>query len=71
LKSVLLPDSGNVRLQSNVRSLLFDGTRGTVSPTGTVRVIGADGRAVHQVVNVLGRVRACSPQRALPGYRAC
>jgi len=71
LKTVLLPASGRVRMQSNARSMLFDGTRGTVSPTGTVRVIGSDGRALHQVVNVMGRVRTCSPQRSIPGYRAC
>lgn len=51
--------------------MLFDGTRGTVSPTGTVRVIGSDGRALHKVVNVMGRVRTCSPQRSISGYRPC
>jgi type IV fimbrial biogenesis protein FimT len=71
LKTVHLPASGTVRLQSNARSMLFDGIRGTVSPTGTVRVIGSDGRALHQVVNVMGRVRSCSPQRSITGYRAC
>lgn len=71
LKTVQLPASGSVRLQSNARSILFDGTRGTVSPTATVRVIGSDGRALHQVVNVMGRIRTCSPQRSMPGYRAC
>lgn len=71
LKTVHLPVSGTVRLQSSARSMLFDGTRGTVSPTGTVRVIGSDGRALHKVVNVMGRVRTCSPQRSISGYRPC
>jgi type IV fimbrial biogenesis protein FimT len=71
LKTLHLPASGTVRLQSNAGSMLFDGTRGTISPTGTVRVIGSDGRALHQVVNVMGRIRTCAPQRSIPGYRTC
>jgi type IV fimbrial biogenesis protein FimT len=60
-----------VTLNANVRSMLFDAVRGTVTPTGTVRVVGRDGRAVHQVVSVMGRVRSCAPAPGLPGYRAC
>jgi type IV fimbrial biogenesis protein FimT len=71
LKTVHLPASGTVRTQSNARSMLFDGRRGTVSPSATVRVIGSDGRALHQVVNVMGRVRSCSPQGSVAGYRSC
>lgn len=71
LKSVRLATTEDVRILSNAQSMLFDGLRGTVSPSGTVRVIGASGHAVHQIVNVLGRMRTCSPQPALPGYRAC
>jgi len=36
-----------------------------------LRVLGANGRAVHHVVNVMGRVRSCSPLNAMPGYTAC
>jgi type IV fimbrial biogenesis protein FimT len=28
-------------------------------------------RAVHLVVNLMGRVRSCSPGNTVPGYRAC
>lgn len=58
-------------LQSNAASIAFDPLHGTVTPTATWRVIGADGRAIHHVVNVMGRVRSCSPDALVPGYRAC
>lgn len=58
-------------LQANAASMLFDPVRGTTTPTATVRVAAADGRAIHQVVNIMGRVRSCSPGGAVPGYRAC
>jgi type IV fimbrial biogenesis protein FimT len=59
-----------VRLQSNSRSVGFEPLRGMVTPTATVQVVGASGAAVHQVINVMGRVRSCTPN-GLPGYRAC
>jgi type IV fimbrial biogenesis protein FimT len=71
IKTVLLPTADRVSLQANVSSLLFDPLHGTSSPTGTLRLIGSNDRAVHHVINVMGRVRSCSPQAAMPGYRAC
>ena len=41
--------------------------KGTVTPTATLRVEARDGRAIHQVVNLLGRVRSCSPQGRIAG----
>ncbi len=63
--------SPRITLQSNAASIAFDPLHGTVTPTATWRVQGRDGRAIHHVVNVMGRVRSCSPDAALPGYRAC
>ena len=71
VKTVMVADSDNVRLQTNVASVLFDPMHGTSSPTGTLRVIGAHGRAIHHVINIMGRTRSCSPQPAMPGYRTC
>ena len=71
IKSVHLPASGPVRLQANVNSMLFDPLRGTVTPTGTLRLTDTQGRAIHHVVNVMGRARACSPGGQVPGVRAC
>lgn len=59
------------RLASVGSSLLFDGDRGTVTPTATLKVTDARGRAIHQVVNIMGRVRSCSPQSEVAGYKAC
>jgi type IV fimbrial biogenesis protein FimT len=58
-------------LTSNSRSIQFDPVRGTVTPTATVRVTGSRGAAIHQVINVMGRVRSCSPAPALSGYATC
>ena len=71
VKTVALTAADRVSLQTNVASVLFDPLHGTSTPTGTLRVIGQQGRAVHHVINVMGRVRSCSPQGAMPGYRAC
>ncbi|MFT3956188.1 MAG: GspH/FimT family protein [Piscinibacter sp.] len=60
-----------VSLQSNTASIAFDPLHGTVTPTATWRISAADGRAIHHVVNVMGRVRSCSPLATVPGYRAC
>jgi len=71
IKTVTIATAERVALQANVASVLFDPLHGTSTPTGTLRVTGANGRAIHHVINVMGRVRSCSPQAAVPGYRAC
>jgi type IV fimbrial biogenesis protein FimT len=63
--------SDRLALQSNTASIAFDPLHGTASPAATLRVTGADGRAIHHVVNVMGRVRSCSPAGAVPGHRPC
>jgi len=71
LKTVRLPLAEHVSLQGNVASVLFDPLHGTSTPSGTLRVVGAQDRTVQHTINVMGRVRSCSPQAAVPGYRAC
>ena len=71
LKTAFSPAGSGVAVQANVASMRFDPINGTVTPAGTVRVTVADGRAVHHVVNIMGRVRSCSPGGAIKGYRAC
>lgn len=63
--------SSGVTLHGNASSIAFDPVHGTATPAATWRVTGRDGRAVHHVVNVMGRVRSCSPAAAVPGYPAC
>ena len=60
-----------VQLRSNVASMVLDPTKGTVSPTGTLRLIGREQHAVHLVVNIMGRARMCTPSAGLPGYAVC
>ncbi|WP_395699198.1 GspH/FimT family pseudopilin [Aquabacterium sp.] len=62
---------GSVRLTTTKVSLAFDPQRGTVTPTATLKLADAQGRALHQIVNIMGRVRSCSPQPAALGVRAC
>ena len=71
IQSVVLPGTERVRVVGNVGSIVFDPLHGTSTPTATLRLLDARGRAIHHVVNVLGRVRSCSPQAAIAGYPAC
>jgi type IV fimbrial biogenesis protein FimT len=71
LRVATLPGAGRVTLSSSSASMLFDAERGTVTPTGTLRLRLADGRAVHHVVNIMGRVRTCSPAGRVAGHPVC
>lgn len=71
LRSVRFAAADTVALQSNVASIRFDPLHGTCSPTGTLKVVVPSGRAVHQVVNLMGRVRSCSPHGSVSGHAAC
>jgi len=71
LRSVRLAAGDAVSLKSNSRSVLFDPVRGTSTPTATIQLKSGNGMAIHQVVNIMGRVRSCSPAPALSGYVRC
>lgn len=71
LRSAVLPTAAGLRLASNVASMSIDAQYGTVTPAATVRITGAGGAALHQVVNVMGRVRTCAPAGGWAGVRAC
>ena len=71
IKSNFFPVSRGVSLAANVASMRFDQTNGTVSPTATVRVRATKGSEVRHVVNIMGRVRSCSPGASAQGYKAC
>jgi len=70
IKTVVLVAADRVSVNANVASITFDPLHGTSTPTGTLRLVGTGGRAVHHVVNVMGRVRSCTPN-GVPGWRAC
>lgn len=69
-RSLSFPAGGPVQVRANVGSILFHPVHGTSTPAGTVRVVARSGAALHQVVNIMGRVRACSPN-GVSGYPAC
>jgi type IV fimbrial biogenesis protein FimT len=71
LRAVSFASQGMVQVRSASKSITFDPVRGTVTPTATLRVEARDGRRIHQIVNLLGRVRSCSPQTNGTGERAC
>jgi type IV fimbrial biogenesis protein FimT len=58
------PAGAGVSVSANVSAMRLDALHGTVSPAGTVRVASPLGPALHQVVNVMGRVRTCVPAAA-------
>ena len=71
IKTVYVALAQQVSVQANVGSILFDPLHGTSSPTGTVKALNAQGGAIHHIVNIMGRVRSCSPAGAVAGYRNC
>ena len=73
LKTVSVPASTGLSVQANVASILFDPLHGTSTPTGTLRAMSVTAGSIHHIVNVLGRVRTCTPigSPVLPSYRTC
>ena len=71
LRHEALPAAGGVSLATLPRPLVFDGRKATVTPTATLRLTARDGRAIHQVVNIMGRVRSCSHGGPVAGLRPC
>lgn len=59
-----------VAIASNSDSVAFSADFGTATPTATVRVLNAAGEEIQVVVNVMGRVRSCSPTATLKALQA-
>jgi type IV fimbrial biogenesis protein FimT len=62
------PSNSAVTLQSNSSAIAFDAIKGTVTPTATFKLSTPSGERVHNVINIMGRVRSCSPA---PGQTSC
>lgn len=71
LRTALLPQRDTITLSAATHSVLFDGRKGTVSPTVTFKLTDGRGRSIHQIVNILGRLRSCSPGGQVPGIKPC
>jgi type IV fimbrial biogenesis protein FimT len=71
VRTLVLPAPSRVHLSANVSRMAFDPLLGTVTPTATLRAESREGAAVHQIVSLVGRVRACSPGGRVSGMPAC
>lgn len=71
LRAFALSADDRVQIRSTVKSLTFDPVKGTVTPAATLRAEAKDGLTLHRVVNLLGRVRSCSPGGKVIGEKAC
>jgi type IV fimbrial biogenesis protein FimT len=69
-RQVTLPATGPVHLTSRNVSIAFDPDHGTVTPTTTFKLQAGTGKTLLQIVNIMGRVRSCSPDNAA-GFKAC
>ncbi len=71
LKTTFWPLRQRISVQANITSMLFDPAHGTVTPTGSIRIVDSQGGGITHIVNVLGRIRSCSPSAAISGFQAC
>ena len=71
IRATRLPVSSRVALTTKSPSVVFNAQHGTASPTATYTVTATDGREIRQIVNLMGRIRSCSPQGGVTGQRSC
>jgi type IV fimbrial biogenesis protein FimT len=71
LKVVKLDSTKNLSLSYTSKSILWNSTTGTVTPTGTVKIEHPNVGRVHVVVNLMGRIRTCSPSGLVRGHPVC
>jgi type IV fimbrial biogenesis protein FimT len=60
-----------IQIAASSRDIGIDGSRGTITPTTTIRLAGQDGTTVNVVVNIMGRVRTCVASGRISGLVNC
>ena len=70
LKTVALPSS-RLRITGTRTRMSWAASRGTVTPAATLHLSLADGRSIAHVINIVGRVRTCSPLGTVKGIPRC
>ncbi len=70
IKTYGLPADSGLHLAANTSSIVVEPIHGTFTPTATLRFAAGD-MEIHHIVNLLGRVRSCSPRGAVRGYPPC
>lgn len=70
---VSLPTNGGLRVEpvGTTADFLVDPGLGTLQPTVRAAFSLASGPALHQITNLTGRTRACSPDGPWHGFPAC
>lgn len=71
LRAVSVPVSTGLSLTSNSRSIGFEPVQGMVTPTATMSTRSRSNEQINVVVNIMGRVRTCSPTEGLGGQPRC
>lgn len=70
LQSAHVQNRQGVKVRTAVHRLTFAGDWGTVTPTATFHVEHPTATQ-RVIVNVMGRVRSCSPDKSIPGQPGC
>ena len=70
---VLLPHSDGVRVSARTESTTtqINPRQGTITPTLTAIFTADNGKAIHNISNILGRTRSCTPTEASFGFSIC
>ena len=71
LRTAIQRAGDGIRVSSSATEIGFDASRGTATPTTTLRLENQRGDRVNLVVNVMGRLRTCSANAGYTGYAAC
>jgi type IV fimbrial biogenesis protein FimT len=71
IKSGFVPASNRVLVDARTASMIFDPVRGTATPANTVSLVDGKGRELRHVVSIMGRVRTCTPDGVVAGYKPC
>ena len=70
---IVLPHTDGVRVsaQTGTATIRINPRQGTISPTLTTIFTADNGKAIHNISNILGRTRSCTPTEASFGFRIC
>ena len=70
---IVLPHSDGVRVSARTESATtrINPKQGTITPTLTAIFTADNGKAIHNISNILGRTRSCTPEDASFGIRIC
>ena len=70
---IVFSHSDSVRVSARTESATtrINPAQGTISPTLTAIFAADNGKAIHNISNILGRTRTCTPEEASFGFRIC